>query len=59
MTPNKKENNTMSYMTVGANGSLIGDVNETSQLFLRPVLTLNRKTEVTGSGTAEDPYRLL
>ena len=58
MTPNKRENNVMSYMALSTNGSLIRDVDETSSIFLRPVITLSRKTQVTGSGTLDDPYKL-
>ena len=59
MTPNKRENNVMSYMALSTNGSLIRDVDETSSIFLRPVVTLSRKTQVTGSGTLDDPYRIV
>lgn len=59
MTPNKRENNVMSYMALSTNGSLIRDVDETSSIFLRPVITLSRKTQVTGSGTLDDPYQIV
>ena len=58
MTPNKRENNIMSYMALSTNGSLVRDIDETSSIFLRPVITLSRKTRVTGTGTLEDPYQL-
>ena len=59
MTPNKRENNVMSYMALSTNGSLVRDVDETSSIFLRPVVTLSRKTQVTGSGTLDDPYQIV
>ena len=59
MTPNKRENNVMSYMALSTNGSLVRDVDETSSIFLRPVITLSRKTQVTGAGTIEDPYKIV
>ncbi len=58
MTPNKRENNVMSYMALGTNGSLLRDVSETSSIFIRPVITLSRKTQVTGMGTIENPYQI-
>ncbi len=56
MTPNKKENDEMSYIVVATNGALEKDHKETNELFVRPVITLTKKTEVTGTGTITDPY---
>ncbi len=56
LTPNKKENQAYSYIVVLNNGALGRDVKETTGLFVRPVITLVKKTEVTGTGTMEDPY---
>ena len=58
MTPNKKENNVLSYITVSKDGALTKDVSETSGLFLRPSITITRKTIATGSGTIDDSYVL-
>ncbi len=58
MTPHKKENNTVSYIVVNTNGSLGKDVVETSNLFVRPVITIIRRASVEGVGTIEEPYTL-
>ncbi len=56
MTPYKKDNNVFHFMSIGINGSLERDKSETSSLFVRPVITLNRKVKVSGEGTLEKPY---
>lgn len=58
MTPNKSENGELSYMVVAQDGSLVKDYSETSNLFLRPTITLTRRTTATGTGTLEDPFVL-
>ncbi len=56
MTPNKKENNNISYIAVSPDGSLTRDISESSGLFVRPVITLAKKVKVTGLGTMDNPY---
>ncbi len=56
MTPSKKENEETYYMAIASDGSIQKDISETSNLFVRPVITLNKKITVTGSGTQQDPY---
>ena len=58
MTPNKKENGKTSYIAVMSNGSLIKDIQEDTNLFFRPVITLVKKTNVLGDGSKENPYHL-
>ncbi len=56
MTPNKKENEITSFFGVNPNGSMDFLVSESSSLFVRPVITLVKKTRVTGDGTLQNPY---
>ena len=58
MTPNANNNGIISYMVVDKDGALIRDVAESSQLFVRPTITLTRRVTVSGQGTIEDPYVL-
>ncbi len=56
MTPSKKENGKMHYMVITKDGILQKDVVESTSLFFRPVISLNRRVRVEGSGTIEEPY---
>ena len=56
MTPNKKEEAGTFYIVVSESGILTKDIAEATDLFLRPVITLVKKVEVSGTGTQEDPY---
>ena len=56
MTPSKKENGKMHYMVITKDGILQKDVIESTSLFFRPVISLNRRVRVEGSGTVEEPY---
>ena len=59
MTPSKKDNGELKLMSVSSVGALEEATPETSSLFLRPVISLNRKVSVTGSGTQENPYQVI
>ena len=56
MTPNKREDGKTNYIAVMSNGSLVKDIQEDANLFLRPVITLIKKVNVVGDGTKENPY---
>ncbi len=59
MTPNKMENNALLFYVVNADGSLGKDVSEATNLFVRPVITLLKKTKVSGEGSKEAPYEVV
>ncbi len=59
MTPHKKENDVVFYIAVNTDGSLMKDISETTNLFIRPVITLVKRAKVSGTGTVEDPYVLV
>ena len=58
MTPNKKENDAISYIVVNKDGALVKDVLEDSTAFIRPTITIGRKVKSTGTGVVADPYVL-
>ena len=58
MTPNKKENDAISYIVVNKDGALVKDVLEDSTAFIRPTITIGRKVKSTGTGVVDDPYVL-
>lgn len=59
MTPNKKNGDVTSYISVRKDGILQRDINESTTLFLRPVISLNRQVMVTGDGTVSNPYTIV
>lgn len=59
MTPNKKNGDVTSYISVRKDGILQRDINESTTLFLRPVISLNRQAMVTGDGTVSNPYTIV
>ena len=58
MTPNKKENGVFNYIVVNSDGALNKDKIETSVFAIRPVITLIKKLNTTGSGSITDPYKV-
>jgi len=58
MTPSKLENGKSYFITVNKDGSFNKETPGTSKLFLKPVITLNRKVKVIGDGSKENPYML-
>ena len=59
MTPNKKSGDLTSYISIRKDGILQRDISESTALFLRPVISLNRQVMVTGDGTASNPYTIM
>ena len=49
-------NNSASTFVVMPNGSLNSDKKITMEFAIRPVISLDKNTIVTGVGTAQDPY---
>jgi len=58
MTPTEKENNKTYFITLNKDGSLEKETAGNLKLFLKPVITLNRKVKVVGEGTLENPYKI-
>lgn len=58
MTPTKKEKNHTYFITTNKDGSLEKETAGNLKLFLKPVITLNRKVKVVGEGTKENPYTI-
>lgn len=58
MTPSKKNIDEVFYMAINKDGVLENTVSEKNNLFIRPVITLNAKTNVVGEGTKENPYQV-
>ena len=58
MTPMKMENGKTYFITMNKDGSLQKETIEDSKLFLKPVITLNRKVKVVGEGSKENPYQI-
>ena len=59
MTPSKKEDGKMYYVSVSKDGVLQNDTLESTKLFFRPVISLSRRVRAEGKGTLEEPYVIL
>lgn len=51
-----KSNNSAAAFIVMPNGSLSNDKKVTMEFAIRPVISIDKNTIVTGTGTAQDPY---
>lgn len=59
MTPSKKEDGKMYFVSVSKDGVLQNDTLESTKLFFRPVISLSRRVRADGKGTLEEPYVIL
>ena len=55
MTPSSKQGDVYSYF-YKENNELKQDKVENDKLGIRPVISLTKKTKVTGTGTIDNPY---
>ena len=58
MSGAKGDQNSINMFMIDKDGSLATSVNSTLLRGVRPVITLLKKTVVTGSGTRENPYKI-
>lgn len=58
MTPSKREGKETFYISINQDGTLQKSTSGNKKLFIKPVITLNRKVKVIGDGTKKNPYQI-